>query len=51
LRRIMKTYLDCIPCFFRQAIEAARMAGISVKKQKKIMDELGGVLPEPENVI
>jgi len=42
----MKTYLDCIPCFFRQAIEAARMAGISVKKQKKIMDELGGVLPE-----
>ena len=22
----MKTYLDCIPCFIRQALEAARMA-------------------------
>ena len=21
----MKTYLDCIPCFIRQALEAARM--------------------------
>ena len=42
----MKTYLDCIPCFFRQAIEAARMAGFSDRKQKKVVDELGRILPE-----
>jgi len=42
----MKTYLDCIPCFFRQAIEAARMAGLSSRKQKKVVDELGSILPE-----
>jgi uncharacterized protein with ATP-grasp and redox domains len=23
----MKTYLDCYPCFLRQALDAARMAG------------------------
>jgi uncharacterized protein with ATP-grasp and redox domains len=23
----MRTYLDCIPCFFRQALEAARISG------------------------
>jgi len=42
----MKTYLDCIPCFFRQIIEAARMAGLSRKKQKKVVDELGCILPK-----
>jgi uncharacterized protein with ATP-grasp and redox domains len=36
----MKTYLDCIPCFFRQALEAARIAGADAKKQKKIIDEV-----------
>ncbi|MCK5451643.1 MAG: DUF89 family protein, partial [Candidatus Omnitrophica bacterium] len=41
----MKTYLDCIPCFFKQALEAARTAGASTKIQKKILDELSGVLP------
>ena len=25
----MKTYLDCYPCFLRQALEAARMNGAS----------------------
>lgn len=42
----MKTYLDCIPCFFRQAIEAGRMAGFSGKKQKKIINELCAALPQ-----
>ncbi len=37
----MKTYLDCIPCFFRQALEAARLSGVGVAKQKKILDEVG----------
>jgi len=42
----VKTYLDCIPCFFKQALEAARKAGASAKVQKKILDELAGILPK-----
>ena len=41
----MKTYLDCIPCFFKQALEAARMAGADKRTQKRILNELAGVLP------
>ncbi len=36
----MKTYLDCIPCFFKQALEAARIAGASQKIQKRILDKI-----------
>jgi len=42
----MKTYLDCIPCFFKQALAAARIAGAGTKTQKKILDELAKILPE-----
>ena len=42
----MKTYLDCIPCFFKQALEAARIAGADKKTQKRILNELAGVLPK-----
>jgi uncharacterized protein with ATP-grasp and redox domains len=41
----MRTYLDCIPCFFRQALDAARMAGAGEETQKKILDELSGLIP------
>ena len=36
----MKTYLDCIPCFFKQALDAARLTKASVAVQKKILDAL-----------
>jgi uncharacterized protein with ATP-grasp and redox domains len=42
----MKTYLDCIPCFFRQALEAARMAGADEKTQKIILDEIAKAIPD-----
>ena len=42
----MKTYLDCIPCFFRQALQAARIAGANQEAQKRILDELAKILPE-----
>ena len=42
----MKTYLDCIPCFFKQALEAARIAGAGKKVQKRILNELARILPE-----
>jgi len=35
----MRTYLDCIPCFFKQALEASRLAGAGWKTQKNILDE------------
>jgi len=34
----MRTYLECIPCFFRQALESARLAGAREKEQKKVID-------------
>ena len=36
----MKTYLDCIPCFFKQALDAARLAGANKSTQKKILHAL-----------
>jgi len=41
----MKTHIDCIPCFFKQAVEAARLAGASRKRQKAVIDALGEILP------
>ncbi len=42
----MKTYLDCIPCFFKQALEASRIAGADQKTQKRILDKLAETLPD-----
>ncbi|MFO7792080.1 MAG: ARMT1-like domain-containing protein [Candidatus Saliniplasma sp.] len=40
----MKTYLDCIPCFLRQALEAARMVSddedVHRRVMNKVLDEL-----------
>jgi len=36
----MKTHLSCIPCFFKQALEAARLTGADEVTQKKVLDEL-----------
>lgn len=33
----MKTYLDCYPCFLRQAVEAARLAGADERQQSEIL--------------
>ncbi|MBU1726424.1 MAG: DUF89 family protein [Candidatus Omnitrophica bacterium] len=41
----MRTYLDCIPCFFRQALEGARIVGASTKQQKQIVDEFARKIP------
>ena len=41
----MKTYLDCIPCFYRQALDAARIAGADEIVQKKIIDEFSQLIP------
>jgi damage-control phosphatase, subfamily I len=41
----MKTYLECIPCFFRQALEASQIAGTSIVKQKEILDKVAVEIP------
>jgi len=40
----MKTYLDCIPCFFEQALRAGRMATNDEKLLKLLLDKLGLML-------
>jgi len=42
----MRTHLDCIPCFFAQALKAARIAGADENTQKKILDEVSKLVPE-----
>lgn len=36
----MRTYLDCVPCFFKQALDAARLTGAKTATQKKILGAL-----------
>ena len=42
----MKTYLECIPCFFKQALEAARLSGATKRTQKRILDAVALSIPK-----
>ncbi len=42
----MRTYLDCYPCFLRQALEAARLAGADESQQKAMLDRVFDVLKQ-----
>ena len=42
----MKTYLDCIPCFLRQALEAARAATGDEAIQRRVLDSVAAMIPE-----
>jgi hypothetical protein len=44
----MKTYLDCYPCFLRQALEAARLAGADQGQQKAVLDRVLDLLKQVE---
>jgi len=44
----LKTYLECIPCFFSQALKAAKMANLSDEDTLKILHEIGKKLPSIE---
>jgi uncharacterized protein with ATP-grasp and redox domains len=41
----MNTYLDCIPCFFKQALEGCRIVRASPKRQKQIIDAFARRIP------
>ena len=40
----MKTYLDCYPCFLRQALEAARMNGAGEQEQRAVLGQVMRIL-------
>ncbi len=42
----MRTHLDCIPCFFRQALEGSRIVRATPKQQKQIIDEFARKIPK-----
>jgi uncharacterized protein with ATP-grasp and redox domains len=42
----MKTFLDCYPCFVRQSIEAARLAGLDEGRQHMVVEHVLGVLQQ-----
>jgi uncharacterized protein with ATP-grasp and redox domains len=42
----MKTYLDCIPCFFKQALFAARVAVEDETRIKAVLDKVGMLIAE-----
>ncbi len=54
----MKTTLDCLPCFLKQTLQAARLATNDTILQKEILDQIATLLPRldfelspPENSI
>lgn len=40
----MKAYLDCIPCFFRQALTMSRIATDDISTQKTIMNDVAAAV-------
>ncbi|MFW6064957.1 MAG: damage-control phosphatase ARMT1 family protein [Candidatus Natronoplasma sp.] len=42
----MKSNLDCIPCFLRQALEASRMATDDEEVQREVLDEVMDILTD-----
>ena len=44
-KKTMNTYLDCIPCFFKQALFAARAATKDEAKAKEVLDRVAQLVP------
>ena len=42
----MKSYLDCIPCFYQQALKAARVAGANEDIQREVLNKLSEIIPD-----
>jgi len=41
----MRTYLDCLPCFLRQALGAARAATADERIQRRVLDTVAQMMP------
>ena len=44
--RKMKTYLDCIPCFFRQALAAAKMSSKDETVHRRVLNAVALMIPD-----
>jgi uncharacterized protein with ATP-grasp and redox domains len=44
----VRTYLDCYPCFLRQALDAARRAGVGDTQQRAVLDRVLEALRQVE---
>ena len=42
----METTLECIPCFFKQALFAARAATKDEKKVKRVLEGIAELVPD-----
>jgi hypothetical protein len=42
----MRTYLECIPCFVKQALEASKVCKADPRVQKRIVDEICRRIPD-----
>lgn len=42
----MNTYLECVPCFFRQLLEGGRILRATPKQQKYLLDEFARRIPK-----
>ncbi len=42
----MKTYLDCIPCFFRQALAAARISSEDETVHRRVLNAVALMIPD-----
>jgi len=42
----MKTYLDCYPCFLKQALSTVRLSTDDMNKQKKVLDKVMDILKD-----
>jgi len=42
----MMTYLECIPCFFRQALSAAKIVGADERTRREIMNRVAAEVPK-----
>ncbi len=42
----MKTYLDCIPCFFRQALETARLVTSDEREIREVLNAVSSLIPD-----
>jgi len=42
----MKTYFECFPCFFRQALEIGRLLKLKDSQQKEFINEVAALIPE-----
>jgi damage-control phosphatase, subfamily I len=42
----MNTYLDCIPCFFKQALDAAGMNSIDPDVRRDLINEIARLIPD-----